>query len=506
MSDNSKSLKPLIAKILRRAVGKPDSTIFSFDGEEFALGDIVNEVVSVAEYLTTLEIRQDFIVLSLENSPRFAVAFLAGNMCNLNVGVFNDLWPSAMVSKTLEYLQPDCVLFDTKAPNTNCLTVDMASIDRREYITIDFSKSAEKLEAEHNVERAFYTGFTSGSSGVPKGFVRNELSWVLSFESDKREFGFSDKDVFICTGSFAHSLFLYALLRALYTGSQLLAYKSFRPDKIVPDIEAMSGTVLFVVPTQLLALCEFAVKKKLKCTSPRLVLSAGAKLHKRIRKLAQEVYPNAEVVEFYGSSEHGYISISRQSESPPEESVGRVFDSVQISIRDSEGRDVKAGQIGQVFVESPYQFSGYAQTSESSQLALPELDGFTGTGDTGYLDDNGFLYLSGRTDRMIVSSAHNIYPESIESVLLSIKGIRRAAVLSRACEHRGQRLIAIVEFQDGYRFSRKELLTITRKALPVFAVPSVYLECDDWPLTVSYKNDYQRLKKQAVAGLMEITT
>lgn len=503
--ENFKTLEPLLTKLFQRAASHPNSPVFYFDGEQYALGDIVNEVISVAEFLNSIKLQHRFIVLTLENSPAFAVAFLAGNMCNLNIGVFNHLWPKAMVTKTLEYLEPDCVIFNREAPQANCRLVAIDDIARRQYETEDFLNWSETLKAEHNIERAFYTGFTSGSSGAPKGFVRSGLSWHLSFEADKREFEFNDKDIFICPGSFAHSLFLYAFLRALYAGAELVGYKHFRPDKIIQDIQMMSATVLFVVPTQLLALCELGAKKRVKLLTTRLVLSAGAKLNKTVREFAQEMFPNAEIVEFYGSSEHGYISVSRQTENPPEGSVGRAFDGVEISIKDSKGEAVAIGDIGHVFVRSPYQFIGYAGADTNNRSSLPELGGFTGTGDTGHLDENGFLHLSGRTDRMIVSSGHNIYPESVESVLASMPGIRNAAVLSRPDKHRGQRLYAIVEFQGDRAATRRELMEYARHALPLFAVPSHYFECTDWPMTVSHKTDYQRFESRVDPELTEIS-
>ena len=201
--------------------------------------------------------------------------------------------------------------------------------------------------------------------------------------------------------------------------------------------------------------------------------------------------------EFYGSSELSYISVADQQ--APADSVGKPLPGVKVSIRDDGGALLGQGEKGLIYVESDLVFEGYAgPNGQVCRQGLSEVAGAFSCRDVGYLDAEGYLFITGRADRMMLVSGRNVYPEEIEAVLLRYPGVRFAAVLGRADRLRGTRPVALL--QSEQRLSRKALLDHCRGHLAPWSVPVLYYQVNEWPLTVSAKTDLPRLQTALAAG------
>ncbi|MCB1754198.1 MAG: AMP-binding protein [Gammaproteobacteria bacterium] len=491
---------PIIVSLLRLAADRPSATVFIHGEQAYSAAYTASQVVSVANDLKKKSFPTNTLALSLANSPEFVFAFLAGNLCGLNVQVLNAGWPVSLLQKTITALRPDWLLHDGAVPLPQP-ALPYTDIPQEGFSSAEFLRLAEQCADTRDLSRAFYTGFTSGSGGVPKGFVRSEASWLQSFALDKKEFSLDSDDVIVCPGSFAHSLFLYALLRGIDLAVPVLTFSRFHPAKIINKIQDCKASIIYVVPTQLQALHEAARNRKVRLDSVRLVLSSGEKLPLTLRQSLIDTMPEAEICEFYGSSELSYISVCKPADCPPAGSVGRVLDGVEVDIRDESGRSLSANESGRIFVKSPLRFIGYAEQGGKTNLrSMPFSGGFLGSGDTGYLDDNGFLFITGRSDRMITTSGHTINPEEIEAVLLRVDGVRHAAVIPIDDSRRGQRLLAILAPQPGTALRSAQLTEFCARYLPDYMVPRMYYTLNEWPLTVSHKTDYPCLQKLLADG------
>ncbi|WP_169546377.1 AMP-binding protein [Sneathiella aquimaris] len=406
------------------------------------------------------------LCLCLPNGLPFIYWFLAGVRARLNVQVMDTTWPPEKLNAALSIIEPGFFVSTTER--------------------VQQPQKSVATEVRTNVSDAFYTGFTSGSTGLPKGFVRSEQSWLESFVCDNEEFGLSSFDVIAALGQFSHSLPLYAVIRGLYEGATSLFYSHFRPDRILQDLKKQEATVIYAVPTQLLALCD-AAPDGFVMSSVRLVLSSGEKCSDLLKRRLKKLFPQSQFAEFYGSSELSYITVAKETESPPAGSVGRAFGPVEIDILDDQGCPVKTGESGRIRVRSPFQFMGYA----GQKLDAPVDRGFF-TGDAGYLDLQGFLYLTGRTDRMINAAGRNIFPEEIETALLRHSEISRAAVFGQKDAKRGHRIVAVLKLTED-RLAVSSIRIFCQKYLAPYAVPHHFYLCENWPQTPSGKTDFQAL-------------
>ncbi len=416
--------------------------------------------------------RDEFPIL-MENSVEFAVLFAAGQVAGKNVQVLDPAWPTDWVYE----------------------------ISDEQWICKGLLEGAESTANPINInidlEAPFYTGFTSGSTGKPKGFVRSQRSWLESFGIDSLEFDLSPDDVVATIGNFTHSLPLYALVRALYEGATSICFPTFHPGKVLQELKDQQVTMLYAVPTQLDALCRAADSGQ-SLDHVKWVLSSGAKCSEELYRKLEFLFPNAELAEFYGSSELSFISVAKKSENIPDTSVGRVLDGVNLEIRDYEGRPCKAGEIGRVYIQSPLQFIGY--------LGHEKHDAANGlyTGDTGYLNATGYLFLTGRFDRMLNVKGRNIFPEMIEHGLCKFQQIIHAAVFGVEDQRRGEDIVAVVEVTSA--ITHKDVIENCRKHLPDYALPRKIYLAKKWHFTSSGKTDYPQLKDLLNSSELELLT
>jgi len=275
--------------------------------------------------------------------------------------------------------------------------------------------------------------------------------------------------------------------------------RRFNPTALTRLIPDRAVTTVYAVPSQILLLAEAAAHAPGCFSGVRTVLSSGAKWPEAERPRFHAAFAAAELREFYGCSELSFVAMAREGETPPG-SVGRAFPGVRIAIRDRAGRRLPPGKRGLVFVESGQRFLGYACGTDTPPLSRA---GGLSVGDAGFLDAEGFLYLTGRRNRTIISCGKNIQPEEIEAVLAAHPAVAAAAVLGIADARRGQRLAALVRLRKDGAVTRRDLIAFARQRLPLYKVPRLYAAVGDWPLTSSGKTDLSFLERRWRDGRCE---
>lgn len=436
------------------------------------------------------------VALHLPTGPALALLALAAARAGREAQILDPDWPPAMARAILGTLTP-----------ARTITADVTLAGVRVTLLDDPFAPADALLAALDAPAAvlpvaepgdllpFYVGFTSGSTGEPKGYRRHHRSWTESFRHDAIEFAIGVDDVVLAPGTLTHSLFLYALMHGLHAGARVVLCRRFRPDAVVRLIAEEQASVLYGVPTQFQLIAEAAGARTF--AAPRWLLSSGAKSSPYLPAQLLARFPGARFAEFYGASETSFMTVAIAAENVPEGSVGRAFSGTAITIRDRAGRTLPSGRTGYVFVASPFLFMGYACGKASDLLHHGEA---VSVGDIGFLDHRGFLHLVGRAGRKIVTSGKNVYPEEIERVLARHPAVASAAVLGVDDARRGERLVALLQLRPGMATTSAELIAHARAALPLYKVPRVFAVVADWPLTRSGKTDFEALREIWGAG------
>ena len=480
-----------------------DSAALSFDGDSISWGQLDEAVSRIANWIAAEASDGGGIALHLPNCQALVLLLLAVARAGCEAQVLDTTWPQKLVRTVLDEMSPDLLVTgDAKlGADRPALVINPLA---------QFADVADMLGAPIRWGRAeepspmqpFYVGFTSGSTGIPKGFRRTHQSWIESFAVDGMEFGIDSDDVILAPGALAHSLFVYTLMRGVYVGARVILSQRFNPSALLRVIPAEGVSVIYGVPTQLTMLMSAAERaSQTSLDGVRMVLSAGAKWPEDERPRFRRIFPNAEFSEFYGCSELSLVTVAKDSEAPPAGSVGRAFSGVSITIQDGHGRKLSTGNTGLVFVDSNQRFLGYACGDASG---LIERNSCLSVGDVGFLDEHGFLYLVGRSNRMIITSGKNIHPEEIEAVLRLHPAIVAAAVLGIEDAKRGERLVALLQFHDGIPVERAAIISHARTMLALYKVPQVYAWVADWPETSSGKTDYGALSRLWAIGDCEV--
>ncbi len=335
----------------------------------------------------------------------------------------------------------------------------------------------------------FYWGATSGSTGEPKIFARSHASWIASFAACEAVFPWRDTETVMIPGALSHSLFLYGAVHALSRGHTVFAPQRFRPKRLVKSLSEGGVTVLYTVPSML----EELLAAGMNAPSLRYVFCGGAKLGDGLRRCVERAAPDADVIEFYGASELSFVSYVSTRHPAPAGSVGRLFPGVSIEIRRAAAL-AAPGENGVIHVSSPMLFSRYIGE------ARVEPGSFVSAGDLGFLDANGFLYLTGRADREINSKAHKISPETVEAALKQHPSVIEAAVVGLDDEKRGAILAAVVEATEGACVARAELSAHCRALLPLEDCPQRYFQTRRLPVTRTGKIAFAQVRADLENG------
>ncbi|MGI4856814.1 MAG: AMP-binding protein [Janthinobacterium lividum] len=346
----------------------------------------------------------------------------------------------------------------------------------------------------------FYIGFTSGSTGLPKGFRRDHRSWVESFQVALDAFGAGARARVFCPGRLSHSLFLFGALLGVWSGAGVRLQARFSAGRALALLRDGEHCMV-AVPSQLLLMLELAARRDVApLPGVRLIMISGARWMRERTPALRALFPNARLVEFYGASETSFIAWTDADPALPPAVVGRPFANVDIAIRDAGGADMPPGRPGLIYVRSPMLFRDYVGAGVDETAAL--RDGpWLSVRDVGFLDELGRLCLIGREKRMIVTQGKNLFPEEVEQALLAHPALTDASVQGVGDPLRGMLVVAAVRFAPGRAASGGALADWCRTRLEAYKVPRRFLRCDDWPLTAGGKTDHPALARAfALAG------
>jgi len=479
-----------------------DKPALIFDSLVISWRELVATLDRLAAGLAARTASGDAIALVLPQSPALALLFLACARAGRQAQILDAGWPKTLRAEILDRLAPALIVSAEPQPRAapawrldDCSDIESLL---RGLPALTASVPLPPVDAD----ALFYCGLTSGSTGLPRAYRRTHRSWLESFLADELEFGIGADDVVLAPGSLTHSLFVYALAHGLYRGASVILCARFRPFDVLRLARAHRASVIYSVPSQVQLLVEAATARGEKPLADlRWLLVTGAKWFARNDLGLRRLLPRARCVEFYGASETSFITLARDDDNVPPGSVGRAFAHVQVRIRDEDHRALAPNQSGLVFVQSPMLFHSYADGTPDDIIRNGDE---ISVGDVGYLNDDGFLFLTGRASRMIVTAGKNLFPEKVEAVLRAHPDIAEIAVIGIADALRGEKLVALFKPRAGHRVpTRRDLIGFARARLPLYKVPRHYAPIADWPMTHSGKSDLKTLTAMWQNGACE---
>ncbi len=297
--------------------------------------------------------------------------------------------------------------------------------------------NSDGVTSHEAVTGGSFQTISGGSMGFPKVLERTCISWILSFNTNDKNYNLSGSRVALL-GSLTHSLSLYGALEAIFLGCEVHHLAGLSPSSQLEYLENKKIEILYVTPTQLRLMLSTKYQNYL-IDGLRYIFIGGASIEQNTLAELSKIAPNAEVKQFYGSSETSFITISDLL--TPINSVGKAYPGVEIALGDQPDKPVSVGETGRVWVRSPYLFSKYVGENRSN---INRFSDWVSPGELAKLDLDQNLFILGRIDRIFKIKDQAIIPEEIENYLLTKKEIMDVAVVKKNDVLRGNKAVAYI--------------------------------------------------------------
>jgi fatty-acyl-CoA synthase len=319
---------------------------------------------------------------------------------------------------------------------------------------------------------------TSGTTGTPKGANRSSPPSLAPIGGVLSHVPFKSGEVTSLPAPMFHALgFLHATI-AMMLGSTLVLRRKFKPANVLADIEKHKVTAVVVVPVMLSRTLDAfdGMERKPNLSSLRIVFVSGSQLGAELATRAlKDLGP--VIYNLYGSTEIAFATIARPKDlSINPATVGPVVKGVTVKLFDDNGHEVAQGEVGRIFVGNTFPFEGYTGGGHKQII-----DGLMSSGDVGYFDEHGLLYVSGRDDEMIVSGGENVFPAEIEDLISGHPEVIEATALGVEDKDWGHRLRAFVVKADGASVDEDAIKTYVRDHLARYKVPREVIFLEELP-------------------------
>jgi fatty-acyl-CoA synthase len=341
---------------------------------------------------------------------------------------------------------------------------------------------------------------SSGTTGLPKGIIFTHATTFASSTAKIIDLGLTERDAVVVFGPLFHAgpLLDLALPLLLRGGRVALgASRQFDPAKLMATIAAERGTMVQIYPTMLRrVLNEVTDPSAYDLASLRMITTGGEATPLAVIRGVHERFPRVAFVNTYGTTESGPITTLLAPEDSLRKigSVGKEAFGVEVRIADANGQPRPATQVGEILVRGPFVCRGYWNRPELT--AESSRNGWWHTGDLAWRDEEGFIYISGRSKDMIKSGAENIYPIEVEQVIAALPGVVEVGVIGVPDEHWGEAVTAFVVKAPGAAFDAAAVVAHCRENLASYKKPRYVLFVENLPRGTTNKVDKNALRKQ----------
>lgn len=345
--------------------------------------------------------------------------------------------------------------------------------------------------------------YTSGTTGHPKGAVLTHLSLTAAMRQGKaiaEPWATTDEsDVSLVAMPQFHIGGTGWTLAALNAGATAVILGKPEIADIIDTVARERITRMFAVPAVLNLILNHPAAEGADLGSMRVMTYGASPIPLDVLKRSMAMFPNASFVQMYGATETSGTVVYLPPEdhavegTPRMAGCGKPYPEVELRIADAEGNELPVGTVGEVLVKSPLVMGGYHRLDDATAHAF--VGGWYRTGDAGYVDGDGYLYLYDRVKDMIVSGGENIYPAEVENALHEHAQVRDCAVIGVPDAKWGEAVKAVVVTTPGASVSEAELIAFARERIAGFKVPKSIDFVDELPRNPSGKILKKELRK-----------
>jgi acyl-CoA synthetase (AMP-forming)/AMP-acid ligase II len=483
-----------IADLVGQAIaGHPDRVALNRAGTAITFGDLAEIAAGGAFLLADAR----HLVYAGVGSPAFSVAMLSAVYAGVPIAPINYRRSTASLADLVSRLDSPLVLADppTLADPEFAAAIRAAGatvLDTESFTDAAIAgRTAPPETSTVDPSTAAVILFTSGTTATPKGVVLSHAN-IAGLVTGMGTVGIAPPGA---TGLVSvppyHIIGVMAVLGAVYAGRRLLYLPSFEPGAWLEAAARENVTSAVLVPTMLARIVNHLGDRVADVPYLRIIAYGGAKMPRPVLERAMRAFPTTDFASSYGLTE---TSASVTVLSPDDHkaalasddpavrarlgSAGRGLPGIELQVRDETGAVAPTGVTGELWVRGNQVSRAYLGVGSAL-----DPDGWFPTRDRAYLDDEGYLFVEGRSDDTIIRGGENIAPAEIEDVLIEHPAVRAVAVIGLPDEEWGEKTAAVVVLEPGQRADADELKAFARATLRGSRTPDEVYFRDELPTT-----------------------
>ena len=486
----------------------PDRDAMVFEGKRWTYSQTSERVNRLANALLKFGVNKgDRVAMLQVNCPEiiesyFATAKIDGIFVPLNFRAKADELSYMLgnaEAKVLfvgkRYLDMARAMLPNLPTVQKCICLESKEADMPFYNDLISESPADEVFSDIGDEDITILMYTAGTTGRPKGVpLRHDafVSYILgnvepaSPEAEERN---------LLTVPLYHVAGIQGMLAAIYGGRTLVMMKQFEVKEWLETVQQEKATRAMLVPTMLKNVIDYQDFAKYDLSSLQVITYGAASMPFEVISKAIRVMPRVKFINAFGQTEtastitalgpedHVIEGTDEEKEKKLKrlsQSIGKPLPDVEVKILDEQGKELPPLEIGDIVAKGPRIMTGYWHDEQKTKQAFTP-DGWLITSDRGWKDEDGYIFLAGRGDDMIIRGGENISPEELEDVLHSHPKVEEAAVVGVPDPEWGQVPLAVIVLKKGEKATAEELMEYCRAKLASFKRPRSVVFVDSLP-------------------------
>ena len=313
--------------------------------------------------------------------------------------------------------------------------------------------------------------YTSGTTGRPKGVMVTHANILTDVHHFNYWMRYAEGAVYLHAAPLFHIADFPAIFAAPSFGASQFTLPKFNPRSFCEAVERERVSHTVLVPTMINLLTQFPEVKKYDLSSLEVLAYGGSPMAPDLIRRTRQLLPHVKLVQVYGLTESGFLTGLQDQEHTDDRflSCGRPCPGIDLQVTDDAGKQVDAGKPGELVARGANLMRGY--WNNPAETALAFRDGSFRTGDIGYQDSEGYLYILDRAKDMIVTGGENVYSGEVEAVIYAHPAVREAAVFGIPDPQWGEIVMACVMLKPGSTLNVDDLIAFCRKSLASYKMP-----------------------------------
>lgn len=485
------SLSQVLAQNVRLVGDRP---FIVTDGETITYADFHARTARLANVLRGRGVgKGDRVALYLPSTPMMAIAFWACQRLGAIPAPVSAMFRHAELRKIITHAAMKALVADAS-------TWPYFSQIRGEFPALEHCLVAGVDDGDANLDAAMATAspdfddepcdprdiaclfFTSGTTGTPKGTAQSHFSIISTLRdmmvSHRNRFG---AETYVCAVPLFTNFGLNVTLNlCLYGGGTIVLHERWDTQRVLADIARHKATYFGGTPTMYVYIVNEFDRARHDLRSLRTCTTGGSPVPQSVIQRFEEL-SGARVTQVYGSTETCGQNVMEPTLGVRKRgSAGLPVGSSRIKVVDDNGNEMPTGEIGEVIIGGDCVAAGYWQDEKATAEAFT-ADGWR-SGDLGYLDEDGYLFIVDRKKDVIIAGGHNIYPLEIETLLYQHPSVAMCAVVGVPDADKGEIPVAVVVLNADARTTSKELANYCREHLAAYKAPRAIEFIDDMPV------------------------